>query len=133
MQLGALLARGKGKPVAGADAVVSLLFPWLAGHVALAALQPASLLIPAALGLSYAAARWVQRPTGHMVLGLSVALLLAALLAAELPSAAIGAAVLLLPQFLLVPWVGRGLALGRFTAFARPWLMAAMLVAALAL
>ena len=117
----------------GCNAAVAVMLPWLAGHAAFDSLTPSS----AGLALAFTLA-WVGNRRADSVwrraLGVVAQLLAAALLVAlRQPLAAGGLSLLLVPQLALLPWLQRGQPASWYTRHARPWLMAAMLLAAWAL
>jgi len=117
----------------GCSAVVALMLPWLAGHVAFGPPTLASAGLALVFTLAWGAN---QQATSSWVRTLGIAaqfLALAFLLALRQPLAAVTLALLLAPQLALLPWLRRGQPAPWYTRHARPWLMAAMLVAAWAL
>jgi hypothetical protein len=132
MQLGAVLTRGSGSTSSIFDALIVVMLPWAAGHSGLAPLTPAAFLLPAVLALAYAGARSSPRAWARAVLAASIPAVGALIVAAGRPTAAVAACALLLPQLLLIPWLERGYPRRWVARYAQPWLMAAMLTAALA-
>ncbi|HEY74414.1 MAG TPA: hypothetical protein G4N99_14240 [Thermoflexia bacterium] len=114
----------------GCSALVAVMFPWLAGHVAFGSLTPASAGLALAFTLAWGANRQAESPWVR-ALGIAAQFLaLAFLLALRQPLTAGMLALLLAPQLALLPWLRRGQAASWYTRHARPWLMTAMLVAA---
>ncbi|MEA3341285.1 MAG: hypothetical protein U9R15_15080 [Chloroflexota bacterium] len=117
----------------GCSAVVALMLPWLAGHVAFGSPTLASAGLALVFTLAWGAN---QQATSSWVCALGIAaqfLAMAFLLALRQPLAAGTLALLLTPQLALLPWLRRGQPAPWYTRYARPWLMTAMLVAAWAL
>jgi hypothetical protein len=127
MQLGLAWSGGQGEVAPAWDAVVVVVLPWLAGHV----LFSGTLDLPSAgLALAFTLA-W---GAGERLPGIGAQLLAAVLLVAlRQPLAAAGLLTLLAPQLTLLPWVRRGQPAAWYVRYARPWTMAAMMIAAWAL
>jgi len=133
MELGLAWEGGRGSIAPGWDAVIAILLPWLAGHVACGPLTLYSAGLALVFALAWGAAwqsgaRW-KRALGSGVQFLAVALLVVL----RHPLAAGGLLLLQAPQWVLLPWLQRGQPVSWYVRYARPWLMAAMLVAAWAL
>jgi len=129
LSLAALATMQLGLAWRGFDAAIAVAFPWLAGHVAFGALTPGSAGLALLLTLAWGAAWYAEGPRGR-ALGVGGQLLAAALLVAlRRPLAAGVLTLLLVPQLALLPWLP-----DRHTSWysrhTRPWLMAAMLIAA---
>jgi hypothetical protein len=133
MELGAVWSRGSGCAPPAFDAVTVVMLPWLAGYSVMAELTPTSVVLPAVVALCYASARWSDRGWGQALLLASVAGIGGLLLASRNPVAAAAACGIALPQLLLVPWLRRGFPRAAHLRFSQPWLMLAMVVAALAI
>ncbi len=117
----------------GCSVVAALMLPWLAGHVAFGPPTLASAGLALAFTLAWGANRQATSSWAR-TLGIAAQFLaLAFLLALRQPLAAGTLALLLAPQLALLPWLRRGQPASWYTRHARPWLMAAMLVAAWAL
>jgi len=115
------------------DAVVTVMFPWLAGHVVFGPLTPGSAGLALAFTLAWGANRRAGSAWGRW-LGVMAQLVAAALLITlHHPLAAGVLALLLTPQLALFPWLRRGQPAPWYVRHTRPWLMAALLVAAWAL
>ena len=133
MQLGVAFSRGPGGPSPGWDAAVMVMLPWLAGHAAFDAPTLSSVALAFVLGVAFASARWATAVWGYVLLAFSHAAAAALLVAARQPVAATAVLLLLLPQAALASWLRRGYPPPAFARFARPWLIVAMAVAAIAL
>jgi len=133
MQLGLAWEGGRGDVTPEWDSVVAVTLPWLAGHVVFG--EPT--LSSAGLALTFAlawGAAWRTQSAWGRTLGIGAQLLAAALLVVlHRPLAAGFLLLLLTPQLVLLPWVRRGQPPSWYAHYTRPWLMAAMLVAAWAL
>jgi hypothetical protein len=135
MQLGLAWEGGRGSVAPKWDAVVSVTLPWLAGHLAFGSLTLSSAGLALAFGLAWGAA-WRASSSWERVLGIGAQLLVAAFLIALHRALAAGCLVLLLtPQLALLPWLRRAQDVPAFSVpwyvrHTRPWLMAAMLIAA---
>ncbi len=130
MQLGLAWEGGRGTVAPHWDALVAVMMPWLAGHVAFGALGLRSLGLALAYAISWGAAWRVDSPW-ERALGIGSQFLAAALFVVlRSPLAAGGLLLLLVPQVALFPWLRRGQSAAWYARHARPWLMAAMLIAA---
>jgi len=133
MQLGLAWEGGRGDATPEWDSVVAVALPWLAGHVAFG--EPT--LHSAGLALTFAltwGAVWRAKSPWGRTLGIGTQLLAAVLLVARYRPLAAGFLLLLLaPQLALLPWLRRDQPVSWYAHHTRPWLMAAMLVAAWAL
>lgn len=133
MQLGLAWEGGRGNVPPGWDAAIAVTLPWLAGHVAFGPLTLNSVGLALAFALAWGGAWWARSAWGR-ALGIGAQLLAAALLVALYHPLAAGLLLLLLtPQMVLLPWLRRGQPPSWYARHTRPWLMAAMLVAAWAL
>jgi hypothetical protein len=133
MQLGLVWKGGSGQPAPGWDAIVAVTLPWLAGHLAFGTLTLGSSILALTSGLVWGAAWRIESSRGR-ILAASGQLLAAALLVAlNQPLATCGLVLLLVPQLALLPWIKLGQPAGWYVRHTRPWLMAAMLLAAWAL
>ena len=130
MQLGVAGSRARGEPSPGWDAAIAILLPWLAGHSAFAAPTASSAALAALVALASASVQWAASGWGQGLLVCSYVAAAALLMGARQPIAGAGVLVLLVPQIALAPWLRRGYPPGAFARFARPWLMAAMALAA---
>ncbi len=134
MQLGMIWEGGRGDVAPGWDGVVAVTLPHLAGHVAFGG-EPT--LCSAGLALTFAlawGAAWRAGSPWGRALGIGAQLLAAALLVALYHPLAAGLLLLLLaPQMVLLPHLRRGQPASWYARYSRPWLMAAMLIAAWAL
>jgi hypothetical protein len=140
MQLGVAGEGGRGAIAPKWDAVISIALPWLAGHIVFSAGATAgwaqyvsAVGLALVFALAWGAAR--RADSGwERLLGAGTQLLAVALFVAlRIPLAAAGLLALLVPQLMLYPWMRRGLPASWYVRLVRPWLMAAMLLAAWAL
>jgi hypothetical protein len=134
MQLGLAWEGGRGTIAPTWDAIVSVAFPWLAGHI----VSSGVLTLPSAgLALAFTlawGAAWQADSRWERLLGIGAQFLAAALLIVLRSTlAAAGLLVLLVPQLMLHPWLRRGQPASWYVRCVRPWMMAAMVVAAWAL
>jgi len=133
MQLGFVWEGGRGAVAPGWDAVVAVALPWLAGHAACGSLTWPSALLGLAFALAWGTA-WQAAVRWKRALGVGAQFLAAALLVVLRYPLAAGILLLLLaPQLAFAPWLERGQPAPWYVRYTRPWLMAAMLVAAWAL
>jgi hypothetical protein len=136
-----LVLRRRGKDPLAAQALVRVGLSWLAGHAVFADLEPASMI----LALSFALAAWgdlrvaAGLPRGLWLLNAGQTVAIVVLLVLKQPLAAGVAGLLLFGQVALQPSLRYGAepSTGKlpYTLVSRrtwPWLMAAMLLAALA-
>ena len=142
MQLDLMWERGRGTVAPGWDAFITVALAWLAGHIAFGPLTLNSAGLALAFALAWGTAwqaesRWgpdgadTQHPPHPRTLGVGAQFLAAALLVALHHPLAAGAVMLLLvPQLALLPWLRRGQPASWYVRHTRPWLMAAMLIAA---
>jgi hypothetical protein len=130
MQLGVAWVSGRGAVTPEWDAPIAVLLPWLAGHVAFAPLTPTSAGTALVVALAWAAAWRVGSPWGRLGLVGSHLLLATLLVGLFHPLRAGALFLLLIPQLALFPWMRQGQPASWYTRHTRPWLMAAMLVAA---
>jgi hypothetical protein len=136
MQAGTIGSRGRGTTAPEWNALIGVALPWLAGHAAFGPLTPSSSLLALILALAWGGAWRVESPRGRFVAAGGQLLAAALLVALNQPLtalAACGLVLLLVPQLALLPWIGRGQPAGWYVRHTRPWLMAAMLIAAWAL
>jgi len=133
MQLGLVWTGGSGKASPGWNAIITVVFPWLAGHTAFGLLTPGSSALAVVLTLAWGAAWHVESPRGRIIAGCAQLLAAALLLPLHQPLAACCLVLLSVPQLALLPWIERGQPAGWYVRYTRPWLMGAMLVAAWAL
>jgi len=140
MQLGVAWEGGRGAIAPKWDAVISIALPWLAGHIVFSAGFSAGLAqYASAVGLALVfalawGAAWRADSGWERLLVAGTQLLAVALFVAlHTPLAAAGLLALLAPQLMLYPWMRRGQPAAWYARSTRPWLMAAMLVAAWAL
>ncbi len=133
MQLGLAWDGGRGSISPGWDALIAVTLPWLAGHAAFAPLTLHSFGLALALALAWGAA-WRADLAGERIVGIGAQILSAVLLATLYRPLAAGTVLLLMiPQLAMFPWFSERQVAARYARYARPWLMAAMLIAAWAL
>jgi len=134
LSLAALAVMQLGLAWKGFDAAVAVALPWLAGHVAFGSTETTPVLASIGLALAFAlawGAAWRAGSRWGGALGIAAQLLAAAFLVAlRHPLAAGGLVLLVAPQLALLPWLRRGQATSWYVRHTRPWLMAAMLIAA---
>lgn len=133
MQLGLVGGTGQRTIQPEWSACIAVALPWLAGHATSGSLTPSSTGLALAFTLGWGTA-WRAGSRLGCALATGAQLLAAALLVAlNRPLAAGCLLLLLVPQLALLPWLQRGLHTSWYVQHTRPWLMAAMLVAAWAL
>lgn len=134
IEMGLIWAGGRGTVAPMWNALVTVMLPWLAGHIAFGPLSPSSAGLALVLAVAWAGSLYVKSPWGRaMATGgqLAAAMLLVAL---HHPLAAGCCALLLAPQLALLPWVLlHGQSSSWHARHGRLWLMATMVVAAVAL
>jgi hypothetical protein len=130
MQLGLAWEGGRGSIAPGWNAAITITLPWLAGHAAFGSLTLRSAGPALAFALAWRSA-WRADLLWERILGIGTQLLVVALLVVSHRALAAGLLLLLLvPQLALFPWLRRGQPASWYVRYTRPWLMAAMLVAA---
>ncbi len=133
MQLGVIWTGGRGDVPAGWDALIAVALPWLAGHAAFGPVSLPSASLAALFALAWGNA-WNAPSRGARIATVASQVASATCLVALYRPLAAGAVLLLLmPQTALLPWMQRQFPTARFVRYTRPWLLAAMAVAALAL
>jgi len=133
MQLAVAWEGGRGSVTPEWDAAIAVLLPWLAGHTVFALPTPTSAWVAFLAALAWGAAWRVASPWGRLGLVGSHLLMAALLVGLYHPLKAGALLLLLVPQLALLPWVRLGRPASWYTRHTRPWLMAAMLIAAWAL
>ncbi|HDQ72094.1 MAG TPA: hypothetical protein ENN19_08360 [Chloroflexi bacterium] len=137
MQIGLTLTGAQGAVEAEWDALIGVLLPWLAGHRTFDLLTPGAIGLAAAFTVTWSAGRRIQSAWGRGLIVVSQCLVLILLIALQQPIATAGLALLLIPQFTLLPWMQAGTqddtSVNWYIRYTQPWLMACMLIAALAL
>lgn len=133
LSLAALAVMQLGLVWRGCNAAVAVMLPWLAGHIAFGSLASGSAGLALAFTLAWGANRRAGAPWARALGASAQFLALALLVALRQPLAAGGLALLIVPQLALLPWLRRGQSAAWYARHARPWLMAAMLLAAWAL
>jgi hypothetical protein len=133
MQLGVAWNGGRGDIISEWDAIVAIAFPWLAGQLTFGELALPALAMALSFSLAWAGG-WRAGSAWGCVSSIGGQFLAAALLIAlRHPLAAVCLALLATPQAALMAWLQHGQPVSWYVRHARPWLMAAMLVAAFAL
>jgi hypothetical protein len=133
MQLGTGWEAGSGQVTPGWDALIAVLLPWLAGHLAFASLTESSVGLALALALAYGVAWSLAHSWAQVLMVVAYALAAALLLALRAPLAAVSLGVLLVPQLALLPWLCRGQSPAWYVQSTRLWWLIAALVASWAL
>lgn len=132
IELGLIWAGGRGTTAPTWNALISIMLPWLAGHVAFGPLSPSSVGLALVFSLAWVGFPHVESPWGRLVGAGGQLLAAAILIVLHRPLAAACMALLLVPQLALLPWVAQGRSSAWYGRRGRLWLMAAMLVAAVA-
>jgi hypothetical protein len=133
MQLGVVWEGGRGVIPPGWDAVITIALPWLAGHLTFGPATLRSAAFALLFAVAWGKAWHVASREGRMLAISSQFLAIASLVALHRPVAAGTLFLLLVPQLTLLPWTRSSHPATWYVRYARPWLMAAMAVAALAL
>lgn len=133
MQLGVIWEAGRGVVPPGWDALVAITLPWLAGHAIFEPVTVPSASLATLFALAWGSAWNVRSGSGSAILVISQLLSAVCLVVLHRPLAAGTLLLLLLPQMALLPWTRRELAATQFVRHTRPWLLAAMAVAAFVL
>jgi hypothetical protein len=133
MQLGLAWEGGHGSVAPGWNAAIAVALPWLAGQAAFGSLTLRSTALALAFALAWGAAWRSDSPWRRALGAVAQLLATASLVALHHPLAAGGLLLLLTPQLALFPWLRRRQPASWYVRYTRPWLMAAMLVAAWAL
>jgi len=135
MVLALLRARRHSAPPPSLQAILEMGFAWLAGHTAFAPLTLWSFLLATCYTVAYHSCLTLAKDSGKhslTLLRVSQAAVIALLIFLRQPVIAGVAGLLLLPQMLLQPFLGRGGVELWYLQRTRPFLMAGMLLAALA-
>ncbi len=135
MVLALLRARRHGAPPLSLRAILEMGFAWLAGHIAFGPLTLWSFLLVAFYTVAYHSCLKLARNSGKpslILLKVSQAAAIALLIFLRQPVVAGVMGLLLLPQMLLQPFLGQGQVELWYLRRTRPFLMAGMLLAALA-
>jgi hypothetical protein len=133
MQLGLAWDSGRGRVAPVWDAAVAVTFPWLTGHVGFRSLTLSSAGLALAFALAWGAAWRAESAWGRVLVAGAQFLATALFVVLQHPLTAGCMLLLLVPQLALMPWLQRGKSVSWYVRNTRPWLMAAMLVAAWAL
>jgi hypothetical protein len=133
MELGVIWMSGRGVVPSGWDGLIAVALPWLAGHTTFEAVTLPSAGLATLFALAWGGV-WNAASGGAGVVLVGAQLLSGiGLIVLQRPLAAGALFLLLLPQVTLLPWIRLDLPPNRFVRYARPWLMVAMTVAAIAL
>jgi hypothetical protein len=132
MQLGIIWEEGRGAVPPGWDATIAIALPWLAGHVAFGPMTLPSTGLACLFALAWGKAWSVTSGWGRTLTVGGQLLAMVSLVILQRPLAAGVLFSVLVPQLTLLPWVRRDYEPRWYVRHARPWLMAAMAVAALA-
>lgn len=132
MQLGALSKRDDTPVPPGWDAIVAVALPWLAGHVAFGPPTLRSAGFATLFALAWGQAWSIASRWGRVLTITSQLLTAGILIALRRPFAAGALLLILVPQSGLLPWAGPRRQPNWYVRHARPWMMAAMMIAALA-
>jgi len=133
MQLGVIWTSGRDDVPAGWDGLIGIALPWLAGHAAFGLVSLPSASLAVLFALAWGSAWNVPSRGARTAAVVSQLSSAGCLIALHRPLAAGVMLLLLMPQAALLPWIRRHLPTVRFVRHTRPWLLAAMAVAALAL
>jgi hypothetical protein len=134
--LALLRARRHGMPPLSLRAILEMGFAWLAGHIAFGPLTLWSFLIAISYTVTYHSCLSLAKDRGRRSLTLlkvSQAAVVTVLIFLRQPVVAGVVGLLLLPQMLLQPFLGQGEVELWYLRWTRPFLMAGMLLAALAI
>ncbi len=138
MQISLTLNQTQGNVKPEWDALIGLLLPWLTGYRAFG--PTSDLLALSSVGLAFAftvtwcASRRAGSVWGRGLIVVSQCLILTLLIILRRPMAAAGLALLSIPLLALSPWMrDRNVSINWYIRHTQPWLMASMLIAALAL
>jgi hypothetical protein len=116
----------------GAEVVFVAVLPWVAGQLAYGRLTTVSLAMAATFAIAYRAAP--QESAGGRLIGIGAQLMAAIiLLVLRRPAGAGCLALFLAPQIALLPWLRLDHPVHWYVRHTRPWLAAAMFVAAASL
>jgi hypothetical protein len=132
-ELGTGWEAGSGRVTPGWDALITVLLPWLAGHLAFAPLTATSVGLALAFALAYGVAWSLAHFWAQILIGAAYALGATFLLALRAPLAAVTLGLLLIPQLALLPWLRRDQSPAWYVRSTRLWWLVATLVASWAL
>lgn len=133
MQIGVLWTGGRGMAPPGWDAMIAVALPWMAGHAAHAPLTLRSAGLALLIALAWGSARSATSRRARAILIVALVLTSVALVVLRRPLPAGAILLFSLPTAALLPWLHEDLPTQQFVRYTRPWLIAAMGVAALAL
>lgn len=133
MQLGVFWEGGRGVVPPAWDGFIAVTLPWLAGHVVFGTVTLASATLATLFALAWGSAWAIPLRRARTLLIATQLLSAGCLVVLHRPLAAGTLLISLIPQMALLPWTPDDLPASRFVRYTRPWLMAAMAVAALVL
>lgn len=133
MQLGAIWQGGRQEVAPGWDALIAVAAPWVAGHIAFGPSTLRSAGMATLFALAWGAGAGIRSRLGHGLTIGSQLLVVVSLVVFESPLGAGAVFLLLVPHMSLLPRVRPGHQPEWYIRQTRPWLMAAMLVAALSI
>jgi len=125
--------RGRGLPAPGWSALTLIGLAWLAGHTLFAPLTPISAGLALAFALAWGSSGRSGTRGDYTLIALAHVLAMGLLVLTRRPLAAGAVGILVVPQLALLPWMAPGDAVSWYVRYTRPWLMGAMVMAALAL
>jgi hypothetical protein len=132
MQLGLIWEGGRGNVIPEWDAMLAIALPWLAGQAAYGTVTMPSAGMAVCLAMAYGSAWRVKNPWGLAFHVFAQLMPLVLLILLPQPIAAAGYAVLLVPQFILLPWTKEQRLAGWYVSHSRWWLFATMILTAVA-
>jgi hypothetical protein len=133
MQLGVVWEGGNSVVSPGWDAFISVALPWLAGHVTFGPVAVDSAILAVLFALAWGNAWQVKSGRGRVLVMSSQLVAMVSLIALHRPLVAGTLFLLLVPQLVLLPGTRRAQSGTWYVHYTRPWLMAAMAVAAFSL
>lgn len=133
MQLSLIQGGKRGNVASGWNAVISVTLPWMAGHAAFEALTLRSTVMASLFALVWSGAWRSQSGWGRTMNVGGYVLIMTFLIVLQDPLAVGMLSLVVIPQLTLLPWLKRDQPASWYVHHARPWLLAAMLIAAWAL
>jgi len=133
VQLGVAWEGGSGRVIPEWDSVIAIALPWIAGQSAFGAITLSSSALAFCLALAFGTAWRVTNPWGVAAHIFSQVLSPTLLIAMGHPVAAAAYAIVLAPQFALLPLVKKSQYAGWYVKHTRWWLFTSMLLVAVAL
>lgn len=130
MELNLVWEGGRGTIAPGWDAGVAVALPWLAGHVAFGPLTLRSAGLAALFASAWGSAWRAGSGWGRALYVGGQLLTTVLLVTSRRPLAAGMLLLLLVPQMALIPRLRRDQSIAQYVRYTRPWLLAAMLIAA---